>query len=148
MAALAPITINDGLTTPVAHTFNPSKVTTEGTAKYFDRVLGSAVLFGEIHISLYEPKRVASRVKDPILSELSYKAVVKVMIPKADITSPTTGTGIQPAPSKAYDALFVGTFTLPARSDVAARKDLLAYVKNLLATTVVTSLVQDLESVY
>nr|QDH90883.1 MAG: hypothetical protein H2Rhizo32546e2411_000002 [Leviviridae sp.] len=146
MPALAAITINDGAATPLAHTFNPSGPDKNGVNYFYDRSGGIAVGFPIVSIDLKEPKPVsaggvsaASRV---------YRATVKVVYPILEVTSPTTGTGIQPAPTKSYDMMFRGEFILPERSTLQNRKDIFAFAKNILANANVTSLVQDLESIY
>jgi hypothetical protein len=73
---------------------------------------------------------------------------VAVALPVLEVTSPSTGTGIQPAPTVAYILRFNGEFILPERADLQGRKHILAYAKNTLAHALVTALVQDLEAVY
>jgi hypothetical protein len=148
MSALAALTLNDGQATPVAHTFSPARITDRGVAKYYDRLGGVPVLFSEVHIAVYDPPTITNKVKAGMVDKLMYKAVLKVLVPVPDVTSPATGTGIQPAPSKAYDCAFSCTFSLPVRSDLSTRKDVLAYVKGLLATTEVSNAVLNLEGVY
>ena len=56
--------------------------------------------------------------------------------------------GIQPAPTKAYESMAVVEFVLPERTSLQNRIDLLTMLKTALATSMVTSVVQDLENVY
>lgn len=146
MPALAAITINDGQATPVAHTFNPSGPDKNGVNYLYDRSGGIAIGFPAISIDLREPKPVPAGAAS--VANRVYRATVKVVLPVLEVTSASTGTGIQPAPTKAYDLIARSEFVLPERSTLANRKDILAFVKNLLATATVTSLVQDLESIY
>jgi len=78
----------------------------------------------------------------------NYRIVAKVTVPTLEQTSPSTSTGIQPAPSVAYNLIGNVEFVIPERSTLAQRKDLLAYVKNLMANAVVTAAGQDFEYVY
>lgn len=138
MPAIGNITINDGATTPVAHTFAPVGV--DGSlAEYADRAGGIPVGYGKITISVRGPQNAVSGV---------YKVQVKVLVPTLDVTSPSTSSGIQPAPTVAYTTACMMDFLLPSRSSLQNRKDVLAYVKNLLGNTVITSVVENLESVY
>jgi len=146
MPALAAITINDGAATPVAHTFNPSGPDQNGVNYFYDRSGGVAIGFPAISIDLKEPKPAPAGGQSG--RDRVYRATVKVVFPVLEVTSPTTGTGIQPAPTKSYDLIFRGEFVLPERSTLQNRKDIFAFAKNILANSNVTSLVQDLESIY
>lgn len=146
MPALAAITINDGAATPVAHTFNPSGPDKNGVNYLYDRSGGIAIGFPAISIDLREPAPATAGRSSS--SERVYRATAKVVLPVLEVTSASTGTGIQPAPTKAYDVVFKAEFILPERSTLQNRKDVMAFAKNLLATSVLTSLVQDLESIY
>lgn len=138
MPAIGNLTINDGAATPVAHTFAPVGV--DGSlATYADRVGGIPVGYGKITVNLREPSNGASGV---------YKATVKILVPTLEQTSPSTATGIQPAPTVAFTTAVHMDFLLPARSSQQNRKDALAYAKNLLANAVVDNVVTNLENVY
>jgi len=137
MPAIASITINDGATTPVAHTFTPSGI--EGVvAKYDDRSGGVAVGYPKISISSALPGKTSR----------NYKVRVKVVLPVLETQSGSASNGFAPAPTKAYDLIYDGTFTCPERSTLQNRKDIFAFVKNLFAQTVMTSTVQDNEVIY
>lgn len=146
MPVLASITINDGLATPVARTFNPSGPDKNGVNYFYNRLGGIAIGFPSISLDLKEPP-----VAPPGTSSKSsrvYRANVKVTLPVLEVTSASTGTGIQPAPTKAYDLVFKGEFIIPERSTLQDRQHILAYAKNMLAHAFTTSLVNDLESIY
>lgn len=149
MPALAPIVINDGQATPVAHTFNPAGPDENGVSFLYDRSGGIAVGFPELSINLRQPQRIRSNSNTKqTSSDRVFRATVVVRVPTLDVTSPATGTGIQPAPSKAYDTVVKMEFLLPERTTLQNRKDILAYAKNILANSNVVSVVQDLESIY
>lgn len=138
MAAIAALTLADGQSTPVNHTFNPVNIDATGVARWADRIGGIAIGYPVVSVSLRSPTK----------DSRAYKLVIKVISPTLEVTSPSTATGIQPAPTKAYDCIFSGEMVLPERSTLAQRKDLLAFVKNMLANGVITNAVNDFESVY
>lgn len=137
MPAIGTITINDGAGTPVAHSFTPSGIA-GAIASYDDRVGGISVGFPHITISSVSPTKT-SRM---------YKARVKVVLPVLENISGTASNGFAPAPTKAYDLQFDGTFILPERSTLQNRKDLFAFVKNLMANAVMTAVVENNEVIY
>lgn len=146
MPALAAITINDGLATPVAHTFNPAGPDKNGTNYLYDRSGGIAIGFGRVGLSLREPMPARNGTESK--ASRVYKAMVDVSIPVLESTSAATGTGIAPAPTIAYTTVVKMEFLLPERSTLQNRKDILAYAKNILSNSNVTHLVQDLEGFY
>lgn len=139
MSAIANVVINDGQATPVSHTFAPVTIDAQGVAKWADRSGGISVGFPTLSYSL----------KNPTGNSKSYKLTAKVMLPVLEQTSPSTATGIQPAPTVAYNLLANIEMVLPERSTAQDRKNLLAYVKNYLANaTVITAGVENYEAVY
>lgn len=139
MTAIAALTISDGQATPVAHTFSPVNIDAAGVAKWCDRSGGIALGYPTITFSMRQPTK-ANR---------NYKVTTKVVYPVLEQTSASTATGIQPAPTKAYDLIFNGEFILPERSTLAQRNDVFAYVKNYFANAaVIPPAVQNFEAVY
>jgi len=140
MSALANITLADGAATPVVHTFSPVRIDSAGVATLADRSGGIPLGYPLVTMSVREPTKTSvSRV---------YKVTAKVFTPVLDITSPSTTTGIQPAPSKAYDLVATLEFNLPERSTLQQRKDLFAFAKNLFADANMVNAVQNFESIY
>jgi len=139
MPAIAPIVINDGAVAPVAHTFAPESIAAD-IATWTDRVTGIAVGYSYL----------TQQVRKPVKGSNSkvYKVTLKLWVPTLEVTSPSTGTGIQPAPTKAYDCMCVMEWLLPERASTQNRKDLYALVKNWLATSVPKAAVEDLDPVY
>jgi len=102
--------------------------------------------YPRLSLSLKVPKQ---QLQPGVNSKSSvYRAIIKVDVPVLEVTSPSTGTGIQPAPTIAYTSVASLEFVLPARSSLQDRKDILAYIKNSLSNASVVSLVQDLEAIY
>lgn len=139
MPAIGNIVINDGAATPVAHTFAPAGISGI-VASYADRVGGIPVGYPTIDASLRAPSNQSR--------EKMYLATVRIKTPILDVTSPSTATGIQPAPSVGYTPIAELKFWLPERSTLQNRKDLRAFAKNIMADAVVTALVETLENVY
>lgn len=139
MTAIAALTLQDGQATPATHTFGVVNIDNSGVAKWADRSGGIALGFPVLTFSMKVPNK-NSRV---------YRVTAKVVTPVLEVTSPSTATGIQPAPTKAYDLIANLEFVLPERSTAAQRADLLAYVKNFLAnSTVIPPAINTFEAVY
>lgn len=137
MGAFASKVLNDGQAAPVAHTFSPVTIAGE-LALWQDRA--PAVALGFLTLSQF--------LKRPSKESRTYKLTLKVVTPVLEVTAPTTVTGIQPAPTLAYNLIGSVEFVLPERSSLQERKDILAYVKNALAHVDVTNGVQNLETVF
>lgn len=140
MAQRANLVLNDGQATPVAHTFGPTSgdgnVAGVSIITYEDRSGGVKVGFPTVEIHTRAPTR----------QNKNTKVSFTVKRPVLEVVSNSTVSGIAPAPTVAYDCLFKGEFILPERSSLDARKDVLAYVRNLLANAVMTQAIHDLES--
>lgn len=139
MTAIAAITLNNGEATPVAKTFNPVNIIND-VAQWADRSGGIALGYPVVTMSVRPPVSGAKSRNN--------RVTVKIATPVLEVTSPSTATGIQPAPTKAYDLVFEGSFILPERCSLAERKNILAFAKNALSHSVVQSAVHDLEPVY
>lgn len=139
MAAIAPVmvTVIPDVTTlkttdaATAQTgsFSPEGFKQTGVAKWVNRAPGIALGMPVFTMSVRPPTQ-ASRV---------YKVTAKVVIPTLEQTSPSTATGIQPAPTKAYDCTCVMEFMLPERSTLLERQNLYAYVLSLLFDNITAS---------
>lgn len=137
MAAVAPIVINDGAATPVAHTFNPSRQSGD-LFEFTDRVSGVAAGFNKISVL----------TRYGAASNAGQRVTMKVTVPTLAVTAPSSGTGVQPNPTAAYTGLATIEFLIPNASDAVARANLLAYVKNLMATSFVANMIQNLDAPY
>jgi len=136
MSAFADVVINDGQTTPVAHTFKARNIV-NAVAKWQDIVGGIPVGYPTITAELREPKGTTR----------NYRLSLKVTVPVLETISGSTLAGITAAPQKAYDVTFFGDIVAPERSTTASRKDALAYFKNLLSNASFVSMIQDLDFV-
>lgn len=136
MSALANIVIADSV--PVNRTFAPVNIDPAGVAKLADRSSGIAIGFPILTMSVRSPNKGSK----------TYKVVGKLVTPILEVTAPSTSTGIQPAPTKAYDLLATIEFVLPERSTALERANLLALMKNFLANANMTNAVQTFETIY
>ncbi|DAD51942.1 coat protein [ssRNA phage Esthiorhiza.2_6] len=104
-------------------TFSPVGFAQPGVAKWADRSGGIPLLYPSLTVSVRQPT-AGSRV---------CRIVTKVVLPTADVTAPSTSTGIQPAPSKAYECLGQLEMVLPERSTAAERNRLRSYLLSVLS---------------
>lgn len=139
MPALANIVIADGQPTPVNRTFAPLMVDKAGVAWHENRVSGVQIGYDQLTIGL---RRATNLVTNNKLS-------VKLVLPTLEVTSPSTSTGIQPAPTLAYATTAFVEFVLPARSTSQNRKDLITLLRNaFVAGGVIATCVENIEGEY
>lgn len=144
MPARANIVVNDGATTPVAHTFNPS---VSGEIDLFeDKATGIAIGFPVIMVRFRRPVAPAGNGAQSTANSRVYRIELSLAYPTLEVTSPSTGTGIQPAPTVAYVNRVNSTWLHPERSTTQNRKDLHALFYNTLNNANVKSVLIDLEA--
>jgi hypothetical protein len=122
--ALARLTTS--ATVGVDSTLNPEGINSSGVAAWVDRSGGIAIGYPRLTLSVRPPTK-ASRV---------FKVSCRLALPTLEQTSPSTATGIQPAPTKAYDCSCVMEFFLPERSTLAERQKLFSMIASLFARLV------------
>ena len=108
-------------TVGVDTTMNPEGISPQGVAAWVDRSGGIALGYPRLTMSIRPPVK-ASRI---------HKVQVKLVLPTLEQTSASTSTGIQPAPTKAYDCLCNMEFVLPERSTLAERQKLFSVCASL-----------------
>jgi len=113
-------TTNDAAVS-VNATFDPEGFDPKGIARWVNRAGGIPVGYPNLTLS----------VRRPTAGSRMYKVMVKLAVPTLEVTAPTTVTGIQPAPTKAYDCACVMEFMLPERSTLAERTALFNLVHSL-----------------
>lgn len=141
MSAIANIVINDGQSTPVAHTFAPAK-TQADWALLEDRSAGIYIGYNKLTFALQRPSgdsRSASR---------NLKLSIKIETPKLENVTNNTISGIAPAPTISYRPVVEMLVTFPERCNLQDRKDLQAYIKNVLANSFVTDAFEKYELPY
>ncbi len=129
MAAIAPITVNDGQATPVAVTFSPENQTT-GAFSFVDRAAGVAVGFRRLNISNKFAKGTAA-----------------VNRAKFTVEYPVTST-VNGITTQAYVLRANVDVILPVASTDAERKNLYAFLSNGLQNALVRGAVRDLDPLY
>lgn len=132
MSTLANLVINDGQATPVAHTFNPAYQTAE-LVKWVDRSGQIVAAFPEISLG----RRYANKQR------AATKETLKVVVPVLENTSPSTTTGIPPAPTVAYEILFNLEVVRPTRTDQAKMNDAFAFFANALSNALIKGELKD-----
>jgi hypothetical protein len=90
---------------------DPEGFTPQGIAKWVDRSGGYQIGYPALTLSSRAPSKT-SRVT---------RVQMKYVSPTLEATSPSTSTGIQPAPTKAYDCTFNGEWLIPERATPAER---------------------------
>lgn len=141
MSQIANIVINDGQSTPVAHTFAPAK-TQADYALLEDRTAGIYIGYNKLTFMLKRPtgdSRAASR--NLVLN-------LKIETPKLENVTNSTISGIAPAPTISYRPVVDVTVTFPERCSLQDRKDLQAYLKNVLSNAFVTDAFEKYELPY
>lgn len=143
MPTRASIVINDGAATPAAHTFVPSS-DSDGVSLFEDKASGIAIGFNSIMVRVRRPIPATAGTASDAKNRV-YRVNLNVVTPIMESTSASTGTGIPPAPTVAYTPRCNMEWLLPERSTTQNRKDLVAYVANLLANADIKKVLQDLE---
>jgi len=140
MAQIANIVLNDGKATPVAHTFTPQKIEGE-TAFWENSAPGVPLGFEGLQVTVKRPKTLSGNGQ-------VYRVTAKVMLPTLEVTSPATGTGIQPGPTLAYTTWGEVTLVLPARGTAVDRKDLRTLMIGLLQNAIFVDAADNLRNTY
>jgi hypothetical protein len=131
MPQLANLVINDGATTPVAHTFKPRSI--ENGVTTLVESAGSPV--GESRITLSHTRNQSGRIRATI-------KVSRPVVQDATVNGVTRPTLVRAA----YADL---TFNFDATSSTEERRDMVAMLKNALADTgLIKGFAVDLEGIY
>lgn len=105
---------------------DPEGFTPTGIAKWVDRSSGYQIGYPSLTLSCRPPSKT-SRVT---------RVQMKYVSPTLEVTSPSTATGIHPAPTKAYDCTFNGEFLIPERATSAERLAFFNRVVSLFFDTI------------
>lgn len=138
MAAIAPISVNDGQATPIAHAYNPVNMEPATYKRNADTSV-PVVAQEQLILSLTQSSQASEGVS---------KARVSLAIPVLETPTGGTGSGYVAAPKVAFILRFNGEFVLPNRSVGTQRKDLRVLASNLLLNAQVVALVDTLEKPY
>lgn len=137
MSAIGVITINDGKTTPVAHTFNPFQTT---PALYREAVAGLATI-GQGRVSASARFSKASNGMNRVNLSLELP-VLETAAANGSYSGYIAGPGV------AYTVTAKVDLILPNRSTEAERKDLRVLLTNLLGQAQMSDLIDKLQPPY
>lgn len=136
MSAIAPITINDGAATPLAHTYNP--VSSAPIALFRDTV-ASLPLVGQCTIAVSEKLDSGSGLN---------KVRVVLNVPVVETIGTVGANGYVAGPKVAFSVKANVDFILPSRSTMQNRKDLRVMLTNLLANAQIVDTIDNLAPPY
>jgi hypothetical protein len=138
MAQQTAITLTDATpTTPVNRVFNPAKK--DGDVYRYD-YRGTGIVVGYDNLTV--------NTKLPSKTSKATKVQFRLTCPILEQTSPSTASGIQPAPSVAYSNIFDMTFVLAERSVLQDRKNLLSMARDLIDEALTTAAVENYDAPY
>lgn len=129
MPAIAALTINDGATTPVAHTFSPANIT-GNKAEWQDRSPVTPAGYRKFH----------HEVSQPSPQRTTHKMTFGLYNPTEAVVNGSTVVARSCAAQL--------TLNFPPDSTLQERKDTLAYMANFLANASVKSSVENIEPFY
>lgn len=139
MAAIAPITINDGQATPVAHVFNPIQTA--------DPITWSRN--GDANVPVVGQEQLLMSLKNGAkTSEAVNKARITILVPVLETPSGGSSSGYVAPPKVAYFQQVNIEFLLPNRGTPAQRKDLRIMASNALLNAQAAALIDNLEKSY
>lgn len=137
MGLRANIVLTDGQLTPVNHTFSPTKSD------------GDTLLFIDKTQSVYVGQNRLSVTQKPASKSSPYNSAVwRLLQPILAVTAPTTNTGIQPAPSVAYENSAGINFKFHSRSTAEERKDVLYMMRDLINEAIVFEQTANLDFIF
>lgn len=131
MPQLAPIVINDGAATPVAHTYTPiGKPSGSAWDFYVERVGGKPEFQREVRVKSVQPTRKGA----------AYRVDVTMLVPITKIVDSVEVLDYQ----NRVDV----SFTLASTGATQSRKDLRVCLKNLFDNSQVIAFIDNLENSY
>jgi hypothetical protein len=137
MSQVTAITLTDGAATPLNRVFSFAR---QDGQLYTYQNRASGIMAG------YDT--LTAQTKLPGNGSRATVVSLKLVTPILEQTSPSTATGIQPAPTVAYNCIGKLEFVLTERSTLQNRKDLLTMMRDLIDEAIVTSNVQDLDPIW
>jgi hypothetical protein len=143
MPQIAAIVINDGATTPVAHTFTPLGRDADGVFWWEQTTPAPVNKLGAKRIGYRQTRELAQKAQLTAVSKASYTLWVPTLETLAN-----NSAGITPPATVAYKEASRIEFQLAERSVLQERKDTRVLSANLLAHAMVVSNVDSLEPSY
>lgn len=145
MAAVAALVLNDGQVSPEAHTFTPLGPDANGVWWFEDQSAAAAIGYNRISFDLRRPMTAKPGESS---SNRVYRCKIGIHVPVLENTTNSTVSGVAPAPTLSYINRVNIEFIVPERSALAARKDSLAYARDLITKALITDAVESLTGVW
>lgn len=143
MPAASNVVINDGATTPVAHTFQPIGKDPKGVLLYEQSLPATSTPLEAKKLGYRQQRGTGAGMKVNGIG----KVVYTVVLPRAEVLS-NNSNGFLPAPTLAYELKARIELDLPERSTAQERKDLRVLAINLLSSTAGIGPVDTLAPIY
>lgn len=138
MPAINNVYIMDAEATPVSHNFVPNN----GQAK--DEPSVSYNKASGIYAGF---EKLTTLVRRSTTNKAT-KVSIQLVLPTLAQTSPSTGSGIQPQPTVAYNRLCKLEFTFPDACTLQERKNIRAMITSALQQSAIVSAIEDLSPLY
>lgn len=146
MPTFGNIVINDGLGTPVAHTFSPTSRSPDGVCVWHDRSVANAI--GQHYlVHKFKAPMAARAGEGSDAGQRQYTVAWHFTWITLESTSAATGTGIPPAPTVAYICRANVEFKLPERSTSQERKHVRMFTINGLGHASVLDTIENLTTI-
>lgn len=107
-------------------TFDPEGFKLPGVARWVDRQGGIPVGYPSVELS----------VRRPINGSKVFRVTLVIILPTLEQTSASTASGIQPAPTKAYEHLCKMEFLLPERGAAWERRAIFDLAHSMFCLTI------------
>ncbi len=128
MPAASAVTINDGATTPVAHTFTPIGRDAKGVIAYEQTTPSPTTPIEAKKLGLRQVRATAAGSKTNGVG----KYVLTITLPRGETVS-NNSAGLIPPPTLAYELKARIELDIPERSTQQERKDLRVFISNALS---------------
>lgn len=142
MAALAPVTANDGETSPVSHTFAPLGPDKDGVQWFEQTTPAPANALAAKRVSV-QIKRAAPGKQQNGVARITYRMWYPTME-----TLATSDSGITPPPTIAYQQYAEVRYVIPERSTEQERKNIRMLLINFGSHAIITDLLIKLQPLY
>lgn len=144
MPQISAITINDGATTPVAHTFSPIGRDPKTGVFWFEQTAPSVPVLQAKRIGYKQERVLGDKTRQQTgASKVSYT----LHVPTLESLG-TNDAGITPPPTLAYREMARVEFELAERSTAQERKDTRVLALNLLSNAMAVANVDTLQPSY
>lgn len=145
MPQAAPIVINNGATTPVAHTLSPIGFD-DKRVLWFEQTAPVPVNgLGAIRLGYKQTRGIVGDGQKSLTSKSTVS--FSLHVPTLEVLG-NSSAGITPPPQEAYREIGRVTFELAERSTKQERKDTRVLLANLLQSSMAASGIDDLQPAY